>query len=155
MAFSAKFGSSKIQTDHSCCSEPPVDSCLLVHVPHTKNRTFLFDVNRVIITIPNDLINLMLKVDKVADGDLLPLLPNPKDETKVALKAGDVRALENPALAAMHTIWLREHNRIASEMGSRLTDLSDEDVYQRARRIVIAEMQVRIYLYTVWGSDLF
>ena len=102
--------------------------------------------HRVIITIPNDLIDLMLslKVDKVADGDLLPLLPNPKDETKVALKAGDVRALENPALAAMHTIWLREHNRIASEIGSRLTDLSDEDVYQRARRIVIAEMQVRI-----------
>ena len=81
-------------------------------------------------------------MDKEENGDLLPRLPTPKDEAKIAPKAGDVRALENPALAAMHTIWLREHNRIASEIGTRWESLSDEEVYQRSRRIVIAEMQV-------------
>ena len=88
---------------------------------------------------------LLLKVDKVADGDLLPLLPNPKDETKVALKAGDVRALENPALAAMHTIWLREHNRIASELSRLNPRWSDDKIYQEARKINLAEYQHIIF----------
>ena len=87
-------------------------------------------------------------------GDLLPWLPNPMDNTTLQRTAGDVRALENPALAAMHTIWLREHNRIASGIAAQGPDLSDEEVYQRARRIVIAEMQVITYRVTQMVSDL-
>ena len=49
----------------------------------------------------------------------------------------------------MHTIWLREHNRIASGIAAQGPDLTDEEVYQRARRIVIAEMQVSNYLQGV------
>ena len=82
-------------------------------------------------------------------GDLLPWLPSPRDNTTLQRTAGDARALENPALAAMHTIWLREHNRIASGIAAQGPDLTDEEVYQRARRIVIAEMQVINYLQGV------
>ena len=48
--------------------------------------------------------------------------------------AGDVRATENPGLSSLHTIFLREHNRIAGALGALDATLSDEELYQRTRR---------------------
>lgn len=59
--------------------------------------------------------------------------------------AGDVRANENSALAAMHTLWAREHNRIADQLAYENPELTDEQLYQQAREIVIAEIQVITY----------
>ena len=48
---------------------------------------------------------------------------------------GDVRASENPGLQSMHTIWLREHNRLARAVkATSQTELTDEEIYQTARR---------------------
>ncbi len=55
--------------------------------------------------------------------------------------AGDVRANENIELTSMHTLFLREHNRIASQVSSAFPFLSDEAVYQFARATVIGEIQ--------------
>lgn len=55
--------------------------------------------------------------------------------------AGDVRVNENPDLIALHTLFLREHNRLADRIQSTTPGLSDEEIYQRARRLVIAEIQ--------------
>ena len=42
----------------------------------------------------------------------LPVGPELSDSGEPFFVAGDVRANEHVALTIMHTIWLREHNRI-------------------------------------------
>ena len=55
-----------------------------------------------------------------------------------AVVAGDVRANENIALTATHTLFAREHNRI---VGLLPRSLSEDTKFAIARRIVIAEQQ--------------
>jgi hypothetical protein len=59
-----------------------------------------------------------------------------------AVVAGDMRANENLALTATHTLFAREHNRIAAALPR---SLSDERRFQIARRIVGAEQQFITY----------
>ena len=58
----------------------------------------------------------------------------------------------------MHTLWLREHNRLAEYIFRNVPNKTDEFYYQHARRIVIAEMQHIIYneyLPVIIGTMLF
>ncbi|HEV2784160.1 MAG TPA: peroxidase family protein [Actinophytocola sp.] len=59
-----------------------------------------------------------------------------------AMVAGDVRANENLFLTAAHTLFAREHNRIVNALP---TSLSQEERFQIARRVVIAEQQFVTY----------
>lgn len=59
--------------------------------------------------------------------------------------AGDTRANEQSALTAAHTLFVREHNRVADEVRAAEPGLSGDDVYWRARRRVAAEMQAITY----------
>ncbi len=59
-----------------------------------------------------------------------------------AVVAGDVRANENIGLQATHNLFAREHNRIVSRLPNTLTD---EQKFQVARRVVIAEQQYITY----------
>jgi len=86
----------------------------------------------------------------VSDGDLLPV-----DEAGF-FRAGDVRANEQLGLIAMHTVFVREHNRIVASMARMQPTLSDEQLYQRARRIVGALLQAitfREFLPALLGPD--
>ena len=66
-----------------------------------------------------------------------PLLPplNPEsaeEECRIrtpnlhCFHAGDDRVNEQPGLATMHTLWLREHNRVAIELGRINPHWSDD-----------------------------
>jgi hypothetical protein len=59
-----------------------------------------------------------------------------------AVVAGDVRANENIALTAAHTLFAREHNRIVDSLPFFL---SEEEKFQIARRVVGAEQQFITY----------
>jgi len=59
--------------------------------------------------------------------------------------AGDVRANENVELTSMHALFIREHNRWAGRIAANNPGLNDEQIYQRARAIVGAEIQVITY----------
>ena len=65
-----------------------------------------------------------------------------KSESSVpCFLTGDHRANEQLGLSAIHTLWMREHNRIAKALGELNPDWDGERIYQEARKIVGAEMQ--------------
>jgi hypothetical protein len=59
--------------------------------------------------------------------------------------AGDVRANENIELTALQTLFLRNHNKIAGELAKQNPSLTDEQLFQEARKLNIAEYQSIIY----------
>ncbi|MEZ5892357.1 MAG: peroxidase family protein [Parvularculaceae bacterium] len=89
---------------------------------------------------------------KTSAGDLLPFntdgLPNANEgptPPSQLFVAGDVRSNEQVGLATMHTLFVREHNRWADYIRRTRPWFSDEDIYQSARRMVIAEIQIITY----------
>lgn len=68
------------------------------------------------------------------------------EESKVnCFAAGDIRVNEQIGLTAMHTIWLREHNRLATDLKRINFHWDGETLYQEARKIVGAQMQLITY----------
>ena len=86
---------------------------------------------------------------KVSAGNLLPFntdgLANANDahifSSDKLFVAGDVRANENSELTSIQTLFVREHNRLAAQIASRNPRMTDEQIYQQARRLVIGEAQ--------------
>ena len=90
---------------------------------------------------------------KVSRGDLLPYntltgefegevdidAPFMADDVGFAPRlfvAGDIRANENALLTSFHNIFVREHNRLCEEYATNHPDWSDDQLYQRVRKIV-------------------
>ena len=59
--------------------------------------------------------------------------------------SGDIRVNEQPILTALHTLFLREHNRYCNELLLANPDWSDEELYQAARKWVGAHIQSIAY----------
>lgn len=59
--------------------------------------------------------------------------------------AGDVRASENAVLSALHTLFARQHNKMAALVHTKAASWGDEQLYWKARRIVVAQWQKILY----------
>jgi peroxidase len=86
---------------------------------------------------------------KTSEGNLLPFneegLPNAGGPSDTLFLAGDVRANEQVGLTALHTLFVREHNRLSEIIGHDHPDWDDDQIYEKARQIVGAEIQVITY----------
>ncbi|XP_054766590.2 eosinophil peroxidase-like [Lytechinus pictus] len=78
------------------------------------------------------------------------------EEKKIfAGEAGDFRAMEQPGLTSLHTLWVRNHNLLADGLRSRNPGWSCDRVFEEARKINGAMMQAidyNEYLPTLLGT---
>ncbi|CAL8087052.1 unnamed protein product [Calicophoron daubneyi] len=70
---------------------------------------------------------------------------DPQQDFVPCFKAGDHRSNENLGLLSLHTLWVREHNRLADGLRSLNPEWTGDRVYQEARKIVGACMQAITY----------
>lgn len=97
-----------------------------------------------------------MKVYTHDTGDLLPRADYGADPTTPGMSfagfnfsgsfvAGDTRANEHVALLSMHTLFVREHNRLADAISDRNPDWTDEEIFQYARHINIGLLEAVTY----------
>ncbi|XP_027696149.1 peroxidasin homolog isoform X2 [Vombatus ursinus] len=92
---------------------------------------------------------------------LLPFATGPptecmRDENESPIPcflAGDHRANEQLGLTSMHTLWFREHNRIATELLKLNPHWDGDTIYYETRKIVGAEIQHITYNH--WLPKIF
>ncbi|MFK7760491.1 MAG: peroxidase family protein [Phycisphaerales bacterium] len=87
---------------------------------------------------------------KTSAGDLLPFNTNGFDNAPTSMDpsfflGGDVRANEQIALTAMHTLFMREHNRIAQNIMDMHPEFTGDEIFERTRARIAAQMQAITY----------
>ncbi|KAI0558008.1 hypothetical protein FGB62_243g017 [Gracilaria domingensis] len=94
-------------------------------------------------------------------GNLLPLNTggrvNSPDTSNNFFIGGDTRVSETPMLTVMHTIWLREHNRLCDLIEDAFPNFTPEEQYETVRGVNIAQFQKVVYeewLPAILGSTL-
>ncbi|XP_023335820.1 chorion peroxidase [Eurytemora carolleeae] len=153
-SFYSKFNVSCMEFVRS--SPGPRRDCSLGPRDQINQITSYIDASNVYGSTPDDQHSLrLLKKGKLKYTDLhirkplLPPLESLEAEEACRIKspnlhcfhAGDERVNEQPGLATMHTLWLREHNRVAVEMGSLNPHWSDDRVFLETRRFIGAVVQ--------------
>jgi peroxidase len=73
-----------------------------------------------------------------------PSMANDADHTVKTFVTGDIRGTEHPGITALHTLFVREHNKICDRLKSQGFS-NDEEIYQKARKEVGALIQVITY----------
>ncbi|XP_054168948.1 peroxidasin homolog [Oppia nitens] len=135
----------------------PCESCRTGHRLQLNELTAFIDASNIYGSSINESFGLRDKNGLLAvgfDKFRRPILPPSNNigndqcsrPNKLCFRAGDnSRVNQHPALTALHTIWMRQHNRVASAI-KQLNPLWDgERVYQESRRIIGAQMQMITY----------
>ncbi|KAL1488622.1 hypothetical protein ABEB36_014425 [Hypothenemus hampei] len=76
--------------------------------------------------------------------DLLPrthMHTECRSESGLCFVAGDGRASEQPGLLMIHTMYMREHNRIMEGLHRVNSHWDDDKIFEQARKIVVAGFQ--------------
>ncbi|XP_076090755.1 salivary peroxidase/catechol oxidase-like isoform X1 [Mytilus galloprovincialis] len=103
-----------------------------------------------------------MKVRSEAGGDLLPKdrssdaicsLDGNDPEDDYCQNAGDVRVNVQPGLGLLHTLFVREHNRIVDELAAAQPSWTDDELFNEARKIVNALIQH--ITYNEWLQNVF
>ncbi|KAI0559219.1 hypothetical protein FGB62_163g074 [Gracilaria domingensis] len=86
---------------------------------------------------------------KTSPGNLLPFntdgFVNAPNTSPDFFIGGDTRVSETPMLTVMHTIWVREHNRLCDLLEDAFPDFTPVQQYETARAVNIAQYQKIIY----------
>ena len=93
-------------------------------------------------SVPGSSKGLLPQEEGELEGEECQIAAGKQERDQKCFRAGDSRSNEQPGLTAFHTVWLREHNRLAAGLAFINPYWDDERLYQEARRIVVAEMQV-------------
>ena len=98
--------------------------------------------------------NITLSSPSDGGGDSLPLASKCDIENRFVgcpggvesgcFLAGDIRVNEVISITVMHTMWMREHNRIAKEL-ENMTSWSADEIFSVTRDIVAAEIEKITY----------
>lgn len=67
------------------------------------------------------------------------------EDDKHCGKGGDVRAAEQPGLTSLHTMFVREHNRVVNVLNNLHENWDEDHFFHETRRIIIALMQKITY----------
>jgi hypothetical protein len=88
-----------------------------------------------------------LKVTDVDGWDMVPgrvteyVESTTGDNPNLQFFVGDSRNLENIGLTSLQVLFVREHNRLADGLSERHSDWNDEQIFQRVKKLVQAEIQ--------------
>jgi len=86
--------------------------------------------------------------DMIPAYDSNGLISNWDDSSSIAniqFGAADSRNIDNIGVSTLHLLFLREHNRLADAIQDRNPDWSDEQIFQWAKKLVTAQIQVITY----------
>jgi len=68
-------------------------------------------------------------------GEAMDCRRDPEESDIRCYLAGDIRANEQVGLLAMHTVWFREHNRIAAGLRELNPHWDGDALYHEARKV--------------------
>ena len=94
---------------------------------------------------------------RTSAGDLLPVVGQDSSSSSSIDNHQQQGHVDSPALRAVQTLLMRQHNRLAQQL-TRINPMWDDDtLYHEARRLVVAQMQhvtYREYLPAILGENL-
>ncbi|KAM3923611.1 peroxidasin homolog isoform 2-T2 [Leptodactylus fuscus] len=110
------------------------------------NQKGLLKVGQVVPTLGKHLMPF-------ANGPPTECMRDERESSVPCFLAGDHRANEQLGLTSMHTLWFREHNRIAEHLLKLNPHWNGDKIYHEARKLVGAEMQHITYEH--WLPKIF